>query len=78
MILKLLSFLLLLFSITQAQILATPPPSISQQTNPNITDCVRYQQGNCVSCPYNYHITQNQCNLNITNCQTYSLNNFGT
>jgi hypothetical protein len=35
---------------------------------PKVLPCVAYSNAQCVTCPFNYHISQNQCQLNITNC----------
>ena len=40
---------------------------------PKVLPCVAYQNAKCVTCPFNYHISQNQCYLNITNCVEYEL-----
>ncbi len=42
-----------------------------------ITPCIAFQGGNCIACPYNYHIYQNQCYLNVTACQEYAFNASG-
>lgn len=44
---------------------------------PQVLPCVAYQNAQCVTCPFNYHITQNQCYLNITNCLQYELSASG-
>lgn len=30
--------------------------------------CLAFRAGYCVTCPLNYHMTQNQCYLNVTGC----------
>lgn len=44
---------------------------------PTVLPCVAYQNAQCVTCPFNYHINQNQCYINITDCLTYQINNLG-
>lgn len=30
--------------------------------------CLAFKAGYCVTCPLNYHMSQNQCLINITGC----------
>lgn len=30
--------------------------------------CLAFKAGYCVTCPLNYHMSQNQCLLNVTGC----------
>lgn len=69
--------ILLLFHCSLTQIVDSPPYQPPTLTYSKMQPCISYQQGNCASCPYNYHINQNQCYLNITHCLVYSLNNLG-
>ena len=70
---KRLLFLLLL-PLALSQIVNTSQTVPQLQIQP----CLRYAQGNCVNCPYKYHVNDNLCYLNITNCLSYSLNNLRT
>ena len=68
---------LLLLHISNAQIVDAPVFQAVILTYPKLQPCISFRSGNCTSCPYNYHINQNQCYLNITYCQTYTLDNLG-
>lgn len=39
--------------------------------------CLAFKAGYCVTCPLNYHMSQNQCYLNITGCLQYATNSSG-
>lgn len=67
------TLLLLLLPLAYAQILA----NTTSHTQNREQECLGYARGNCISCPYNYHVNQNQCYLNITYCLSYRLNNLG-
>lgn len=65
--------LLLLFPLSLSQMPPTPQPVPLGLGAARLQPCIRYYLGNCVSCPYNYHLNQNQCYLNISSCLSYSL-----
>ena len=71
--LKRLAALLLLLALSRTQIVTSGP----SQLYPKFQPCLNFLQGNCIGCPYNYHVNDNQCYLNITSCLSYSLNNLG-
>ena len=60
----------LLLALACAQISA-PAPANSIHFLPPVLPCVAYEAANCVTCPYNYHINENQCYKNITGCLRY-------
>jgi hypothetical protein len=66
--------LALLLTLSLGQIVISDTSRIIQL---KVQPCVGFQLGNCISCPYNYHVNDNQCYLNITNCLNYSFNNMG-
>lgn len=39
--------------------------------------CVAYRGGQCINCPFNYHLADNQCYRNITGCLEYATNTTG-
>lgn len=58
--------------------------AVNSQSFPNQTTQMAYQQpclafkaGYCVTCPLNYHMSQNQCILNVTGCLQYATNSSG-
>lgn len=75
--LSILITIVLLFHINTAQIIDSAAFQAPVLSYPKFQPCISYQSGNCTSCPYNYHINQNQCYLNITYCQTYTIDNLG-
>ena len=52
---KLLPILLLL-TLALSQNLGSSPGAANLELLPPVLNCVAYQAGNCVTCPYNYHI----------------------
>ena len=44
---------------------------------PPVLPCVAYEAADCVLCPYNYHINQNQCFKNVTACLKYAISSSG-
>ena len=75
---KLLLSLPLLFLLTHTQPTPLSSSSPSILDLPSVLPCVEYQNGNCVICPYNYHINQNQCYRNVTGCLVYGMTSRGT
>ena len=56
-------------------------PEATDQTSirflPPMLPCVAYEAADCILCPYNYHINQNQCFKNVTGCTRYVINSEG-
>lgn len=69
-----INFLLILIFITtvSSQIFINQTAS-----KPYTTPCIAFQSGRCLTCPFNYHMYQNQCYLNITGCLSYTQNSSG-
>ena len=65
--------LILLIIAVYAQTIS-PQQMDSASYLPSVLPCIAYRSGNCISCPYDYHISHNQCYLNITGCLTYNIN----
>lgn len=74
---KLLLLVLTLTIYSHAQISMNASTQVGGVQLPTVLPCVAYQNAQCVTCPFNYHINQNQCYLNITDCLTYQINNLG-
>ena len=70
-----LILLSVILALVAGQITTTTTSTQSTILLPSVQPCLSFSGGNCIGCPYNYHIDQNQCYINITNCLTYSLNN---
>ena len=75
---KLAILILFLFINTLTQITITSNNQTSITYLPKVLPCVAYQAASCVTCPYNYHINQNQCYLDIKACLTYAINAIGS
>jgi hypothetical protein len=50
---------------------------LDSSSSPSKKPCIAFQTGQCIACPYNYNMFQNECYLNVTGCTKYSANASG-